>query len=134
VGLVVPCGDPAPVLELVEQALDEVAPFVFGAIVGDRRSAVGFGRDHRLDIGPGDLFADGIGIVTAIRKEGLDPVADHTEQRRKAVHIMRLSRRQNETEWTSLGIASGVKLGGEAAARPTKRLGFLSPLFMPTAQ
>ena len=72
-GLVVPCGDPAPVLELVKQALDEIAPFVFDAIVGDRRSAVGFGRDHRLDIGPGDLFADGVGVVTAIRKEGSRP-------------------------------------------------------------
>lgn len=131
---VVSGGDPAPVLELVEQALDEVAPFVFGAVVRDRRAAVGFGRDHCLDIGLSDLFADGVGIVTAIREEGLDPVADHAEQRRKAVHIMRLSRRQNEAKRTSLGIASGVKLGGEAAARPAKRLGFLSPLFMPTAQ
>lgn len=76
----------------------------------------------------------GVGIVTAIRKEGVDPVAGHAEQRRKAVPIMRLSRRQNEARRTSLGIASGVKPGGEAAARPAKRLGFLKSLVMPTAQ
>ena len=68
---------------------------------------------------------------------GDDPrraTAGNAEQRRKAVPIMRLSRRQNEARRTSLGIASGVKPGGEAAARPAKRLGFLKSLFMPTAQ
>lgn len=33
-----------------------------------------------------------------------------------------------------LRIASGMELGGEAAARSAKRLGLLCPLFMPTAQ
>ncbi len=100
----------------------------------DRVSAVAFGRDHGLDIGLGDLFADGVGIVTTICEEGLDLVADHAEQRRKAMHIVGLARRQYEAEREAPGIASGVELGGEAAARSAKRLGFLSPLFMPTAQ
>ena len=100
----------------------------------DRVSAVAFGRDHGLDIGLGDLFADGVGIVTTICEEGLDLVADHTKQRRKALHIMGLTRRQYEAEREPSSIASGVELGGEAAARSAKRLGFLSPLFMPTAQ
>ncbi len=32
-GFVVAGGDPAPVLEFVEQPLDEIAPFVFGPVV-----------------------------------------------------------------------------------------------------
>ena len=56
------------------------------------------------------------------------------EQRSEALHIVRLSRCQHEAERETSGIAPGVELGGEAAARSTKRLGLLSPLFMPTAQ
>jgi len=40
--LVVTGGDPPPVLELVEEALDLVAPFVFGFIVRDRLAPVAF--------------------------------------------------------------------------------------------
>jgi hypothetical protein len=131
-------GDPSPILELVEETLGEVAPFILGAVVWDRVSAVAFGRDHGLDISLGDLFADGVGIVTTICEEGLDLVADHAEhhaeQRRKTMHIVGLARRQYEAERETPGIASGVELGSEAAARSAKRLGFLSALFMPTAQ
>ncbi len=102
--------------------------------MGDRVAAVAFGGDYRLDMGFGDLFADSVGIVTAIRKERLDLVADHPEQGRKPVHIVGLPWRQDVSEWTPLSITSGVELGGEPAARSAKRLGFLSPFFMPTAQ
>jgi hypothetical protein len=47
---------------------------------------------------------------------------------------VRFSTRQDEAERAALGVATGVELGGEAAARSAKRLGFLSPLFMPAAQ
>jgi len=91
-------------------------------------------RDHGLSARDGDLGTDGVGVVTAISEQGMDPVSDHAEQRAKALHIMRLSRRQHEAERTAFRIASGMELGGEAAARSAKRLGLLSPLFMPTAQ
>lgn len=78
-------GDPAPVFELVEQSLDQVAPAVFGPVVQSRRAAVGLGADHRFDSCFGDLVTDGVGIVAAISKEGLDPITDHAEQRSKAL-------------------------------------------------
>ena len=81
----------------------------------DRVPAVVFGGDHGLDIGLGDLFADDVGIVTAIREERLDLVADHAEQRRKALHIVGLARCQHEAKRAAPGIASGVELGAEAA-------------------
>lgn len=100
----------------------------------DRVAAVAFGGDYRLDIGLGYLFADSVSIVTAIRKESLDFVADHPEQGRKALYIVCLPWRQDISEWAPLSITSGVELGGEPAPRSAKRLGFLSPFFMPTAQ
>ncbi len=95
---------------------------------------VDLGRDYRLYTGCLDLLADGVGIVAPISQEGPDPVANHAEQRSKALHIVRLSGRQHEAEREASGVASGVELGGEAASRSAKRLGLLSPLFMPTAQ
>ena len=98
------------------------------------RFSVAFGRDDRLDPGLGDLVADGIGIIALVCQERLYLVGDHSKERRKAVDVVGLSRRQNEAERAAFGIASGVELGGEATSRSAKRLGFLSPLFMPTAQ
>lgn len=95
---------------------------------------VALGRDDGLDFGFGEFFADGISIIAAIRQERLDFVGDHAKERREALDVVRLSRRQNEAERTALGIAPCMEFGGEAAARSAKRLGFLSPLFMPTAQ
>src|SRR3546814_20617873 len=88
-------------------------------------------RDYRLYTVCLDLLADCVGIVAPISEEGPDPVANHAEQRRKALHIVRLSGRQPEAEREASGGASGVELGGEAASRTTKRLGVQSSLFIP---
>lgn len=121
-------------LELVEEALDLITPFVFGFVVRDRLTSVALCRNDGFDVGLGDLFANGISVITLVGEKRLDPVGDHPEQRRKALNVMRLSGGQDEAERAAFRIASGMKLGGEAAARSAKRLGLLSPLFMPTAQ
>ncbi len=132
-GVVSVC-DPAPVLELVEQALDEVAPAILSPVVRRGRFAIAFGGDDGLDPGPGDLVADGIGIIALVRQERLDLVGNHPEERRKTIDVVGLAGRQYEAERAAFGIAPGVEFGGEATTRSAKRLGFLSPLFMPTAQ
>lgn len=48
-GLVVSGEKAAPVIEVVEETLDEGAPFIFGAAVRNRVSAVAFGRDLARD-------------------------------------------------------------------------------------
>lgn len=101
----------------------------FCAVVRGGVAPVDFGRDRCLD-----FLADRIGIVSSISQKGRDLVGYHAEQRSAALHIMRLSRCQHEAEREASSIASGVELGVEAASRLTKRLGLLSPLFMPTAQ
>lgn len=100
----------------------------------DRVAPVAFRGDDRLDLGSGDLFADGIGVIALVCKERLDPVGNHSEQWRKALRVVRLPGRQDEAERAAFRIAAGMEFGGEAAARSAKRLGLLSPLFMPTAQ
>jgi hypothetical protein len=103
-------------------------------VMRDRIAAIALGRDHRFNASGRDLLADGVGIVAAIGQECLDPLADHSEQGPKALHIMRLAGRQHEAEREAPRVASGVQLGGEASARSAESLGLLSPLFMPTAQ
>lgn len=100
---------------------DGVAPIVLG-------------RDHRFQACSGDFFADRVGVIASVGQEGLDLIGDHAEEWREALHIVCLSRRQHEAERKASGIASGVELGGKTSARSAKRLGLLSPLFMPTAQ
>jgi len=92
------------------------------------------GEDHRLDTMEGDLLADGVGIIAAIGQECFGLVGDHPEQRAEALDVMSLAGCQDETERAALSIAGSVEFCCEAASRSTKRLGRLSPFFMPTAQ
>ena len=80
------------------------------------------------------LLANGVGIIALVRQQRFDLVGDHPQQRREALDVVCLSARQDEAERAAFGIASGVEFGAEATARSAKRLGFLSPFFMPTAQ
>ena len=100
----------------------------------DGLAPVAFRRNDGLDVGIGDLLANGIGVIALVGEERLYPIGNHPEQWRKALCVVRLSGRQHEAERTAFCIASGMEFGGEAAARSAKRLGLLSPLFMPTAQ
>src|SRR5690606_34845827 len=97
-------------------------------------ASVAFRGDDSLNARAGNLVANGIRIIAPVGEEGLDPVGNHPEQGCKALSVVRLPGRQDEAERSPLRIASGMELGGEAAARSAKRLGRLRPLFMPTAQ
>ena len=97
-------------------------------------TAIALCGNDDFDASLGDLLANDICIVALVGEERLDPVGNHPEQRRKTLAIMGLPGCQDEAERAAFRIASGMELGGEAAARSAKRLGRLSPLFMPTAQ
>ena len=100
----------------------------------DGYAPVALGGNDRLDTGCGKLCADGVGVVALIREQRVDAVAEHSEQRTKALHVVCLTRRQDEAERPTMSVAAGVELGGEAATRPAKPLGLLIPFFSPTAQ
>ncbi len=132
--LVVACGDASPVLELVEEALDQIAPLVFLGIVRRRVLAVSLGGDDGLDLGLRQLLANSVGIVALVGQQRFDLVGDHPQQWREALDVVCLSARQDEAERAAFGVTAGMELGGEAATRSTKRLCLLSPFFIPTAQ
>lgn len=100
----------------------------------DGGAAVALGGDHSLDASGGDLGADRVSVIALVGGQRLDPVAEHPEQWTKALHIVRLPRRQGEAERSALSVATRVEFGGEATARPAKPLGLLIPFFSPTAQ
>ena len=81
-----------------------------------------------------DLLADGVGVVAAIGEQCFGLVRDHVEELAEALHIVCLAGRHDEAERPAFPVAAGMEFGGEATARSAKRLGRLSPLFMPTAQ
>jgi len=91
-------------------------------------------RDDGPGSGGGDIRTDGVGIVAAVSQEHLDPLVDHPEQHGEALEIVGLSRRHDEAERQSAGVAARVQLGGEAAARAAERLSRPSSFFMPAAQ
>lgn len=127
-------GDPSPVLELVEQALDLVAPAILDPIMRSRVSTVAPSRDHGLDLHAGQGVTYRITIIAFVREQSVDPVGDHAHQWSEALRVVRLSRAQHEGERATSDIAASVEFGGEAAARSDERLGRASPFFMPTAQ
>lgn len=91
-------------------------------------------RDHGLDVHAVQGVANRVAVIALIREQGVDPVGDHTHEGAEALRVVRLTRCQDEGERAASDIATGVELGGEAAARSTERLGRTSPFFMPTAQ
>ena len=122
-------GNSAPVLELAEQALDEIAPAVFRAIVRNGYAAIAFGGDDHLDAGCGKFCVDGVGIIALVGEQCLDAVTEHPELRAETLHVVCLTRRQDEAERPTMPIAAGVQFGGEADARPARPLGLLIPFF-----
>lgn len=102
--------------------------------MGDGLASIALGRDDGFDFGFRQFLPDNIGVIALVGQHRLDLVGDHAQQRAKALDIVGLSRCQDKAERAAFGVAPGVEFGTEAAARSAKRLGFLSPLFMPTAQ
>jgi hypothetical protein len=92
------------------------------------------GRDHGFDVDRRQLIPDRIAVVSLVADEGVDPIAQHAQERHEALRVVRLAGRQQEAEGTTLAVAAGVDLGREAAARAPEPLPILSPFFRPTAQ
>ena len=90
----------SPVLEFVEQALDEVAQ-------------VAPGRDDGFDVGFGEFPADGIGIIVPISQQRLDLVSNHSEHWAEALDVVALAWCQDKGERAAFGTASCVEFGAE---------------------
>ena len=72
--LVVTCGDPPKLFELVEEAFDAVAAPVEFLVAGRFLAAGAHGRDDRLDAIGGEALANAVGVVAFIERGELQDV------------------------------------------------------------
>jgi len=109
-------GDGPEVLDLVEEALDEVAVSVEeGAECG-----LGLAMRQWPDAGPpalvGEPLAQGVRVVGPIGQQDLS-FANGAQHILGRAPVVRLSRRQLEPDGQSIGINQGMDLGRQTASR-----------------
>jgi hypothetical protein len=129
--LVVSGCDSAEVLELVEEALDEVAQAVDGVIDGSLVGAVALGRDVRLRSVLGNQLDDCPGVVAAIG-DGVAGRLEAIEQGRNGSLVGGLARCQHEPDRQAVGIDDDVDLGAQSSTRTADGV-IRAPFFPPAA-
>jgi hypothetical protein len=112
-------------LELTEEALDDVALLIEVDVVGALDLAVPLGRDDDLGSGFGDLVAQMIGIVALIadrgaRLEAIDKLMCEGD-------VVALSRRTDQAERIAERVTGGMDLRAKPASRPAQALGIRPP-------
>ena len=107
-------------LELVEEALDEVTLAIEGEIATAGRLAVGFGWDHRRDASLGQHVDEGVRVEGLIAEQGL--WIDGFQQRFGAGQIVGLPGRKLDLDGIAERIDQGVDFGGQSTARAPDRL------------
>jgi hypothetical protein len=109
-------GDSSEMLELIEEALDEVAVSVEPP--AECRNV--HPARHRLDVCPGapvpEFCAEGVAIVTAIGKQHLAR-ADGADHVGALASVVGLALAQLQCNRVAVGIHHGVDLGGQSATR-----------------
>ena len=111
---VVSCCDASEVLELVEEALDAVAPPVGVVIVGDERLSGWVARDDDSGACGRDEGAQGIAVVGLVGDDGAG--AEPFEQGRRGRDVAGLSRGEDEAQRSPLAVGQRVDLGGQTSS------------------
>src|SRR6202023_1195846 len=117
---VVACGDSAEVLELIEEALDEVAFAIEREVACPLDLTVGFGRDDRSDFPLREDLDEPIGIVGLVSNQGI--WIGVLDQWFCASKIMVLARCEHQLDWIAQSIDERMNFGGQSAARSADRL------------
>ena len=102
-------------LELVEEALDEVALAIEGEVGRSGLLAVGLRRDDRRDVTPLERFDERVGVISLVGDQSLGPEA--FEQRLGLRDVGGLPRRQRQRDRVAERIDDSMDLGRQAAAR-----------------
>ena len=112
--LVVACGDAAELLELVEEALNDVALLVEIDIVGAFDRSVSLGWDHGLAAGFRNLVAQMIGVVALVSDR--DVRGEAFDQLVREGDVVALAWRADQAHRIAKRVARGVDFGAQAAA------------------
>jgi hypothetical protein len=86
---------------------------MFFAIMRAGFATAGRGWDDGLDAGPGEVCADGTGVMAFVGEQRFGPAGQHPERRLKAFHVVSLPRRGEDAQ---AAVAAGVHRGREAAS------------------
>jgi hypothetical protein len=122
--LVVACGDAAELFELIEEALDAVAPPIEALVVGEFLAAGAEGRNNRLETIEGEALPDAIGVVTSVEGGGLQDIVrvEAFVEAFKLPPIMGLAGSQVQGYRAVLVDGGRVDLRAEAPARAAQSL------------
>src|SRR6266700_1481752 len=128
VGFVRAHGDTLELLELAEEVLDQMTPFVHLGVDLERGGAARMLRDHDLGAALIEVGDDVVAVEGLVSNQGAE--LDALDQRRDSHRVVALSRQQDESDEVAQGIGEGEDFGRHAA------LGFayglaLSPPFAP---
>src|SRR5216683_21757 len=128
VGFVGAQGDALELLELAEEVLDQMTPFVHVGVDLERGGAARMLRDHNLGAALVEVGDDVVAVEGLVSDQGTE--LDALDQRRDSHRVVALSRQQHESDEVAQGIGEGQDFGRHAA------LGFadglaLSPPFAP---
>src|SRR4030081_3738407 len=113
---VVACGDPAQMLEFVEEALDQVALAIAFEVDGAYHPDVALAGDVGGGSARGEEFDDAAGAVAAVgdRVAGGPQSGDEAGQ---GGFVRGLAGRQQQTHRQTDGIDDGVDLGAQSSTR-----------------
>jgi hypothetical protein len=118
------------VLELAEEAFDQVSLTIDAAIDGSMDDALAGRRDVGLGAGRPDQFEQGIGIVASV---GDDVAAfEAGQQLRRGAQVVGLSGGQQEPDRQAIFVDDGVDLGAQSSTRTADGVIF-APFFPPAA-
>ena len=106
---VITCGD-GTVLELIEEAFDEVAFAVEREIARPLGLAVSLGRDDRSDSPLGEGVDERVGVVRLVANQCV--WIGVVDQRLRASKIMSLAWREHQLDGIAQGVDERVNFGG----------------------
>jgi hypothetical protein len=107
-------------LELVEEALDEIAFAIEREIAIPGRFAIGFWGNHRGDPPLSKQVDQRISVVSLVAKQGVWIGA--VDQLLRASQIVGLSRREYQCDRIAQGIDEGMDFGRQSSAGSADRL------------
>lgn len=119
-------GDAPEAFEPAEAAFDAVALLVKLLVVGKLYQPIGFRRDDRFDVLPGQQRAQGVGIIAPVGDEGFGWLV--FEQFRGAQTVGLLAACKQQAQRPPQSIAQQMDLGGQSTTGSPQRL-VTRPLF-----
>jgi hypothetical protein len=128
IGLVGAHGDAFELLELAEEVLDEMPPFVHLFVDGERLCAARMLGDDDLGAARVEFGDDGVAVERLVGDQRVE--GQSLDERRHAHRVEALSRQKHEAHEIAKRIGERQDFGGHAAFRAADRLA-LSPPFAP---